>query len=81
MRASYLGLFVVEWTKSLEYGWLRLFVLLADFIKTYGSEDEWTFSVFSRCLVIQHCHMRERARNYHIVKCAGHSLREAVLRC
>ena len=60
MRASFLGLFVVEWTKALEYGWLRLFVLLADFLKTYGAEDEWTFSVFSCCLVIEHSYMRNR---------------------
>ena len=59
MCASFLGLFVVEWTKSLEYGWLRLFVLLADFLKTHGSEDEWTFLVFSRCLVIEHSYMRK----------------------
>ena len=81
MRARLFGLFVVEWTKVLEFRRLRLFALLADFLKTHGAEDEWTFSVFFRCLVIQHCHMRERAGNYHIVKCAGHSLREAVLRC
>ena len=38
--------FGAEWTKALEYGWLRLFVLLAVFLKTLGSEDEWTFSEF-----------------------------------
>ena len=81
MHAIFFFLFIVEWTKALKCGRLRLFVLLANFLKTYGAEDEWTFSVFFRCLVIQHCHMRERARNYHIVKCTGHSLREAVLRC
>ena len=61
MRARFFGLFVVEWTKALECDWLRLFVLLADFLKTYGAEDEWTFSVFSRCLVIEHPYMRNRA--------------------
>ena len=49
------------WTKTLEYGWLRLFALLAVLLKTHGSEDEWTFSVFSRCLVIEHPYMRNRA--------------------
>jgi hypothetical protein len=46
MRARFLGLFVVEWTKALEFRWLRLFVLLAVFLKTHGSEDKWTFSAF-----------------------------------
>ena len=59
MRARLFGLFVVEWTKAVVYGWLRLFALLADFLKTYGAEDEWTFSVFFRCLVIEHSYMRE----------------------
>ena len=36
----------VEWTKALGYGWLRLFVLLAVFLKTHGDEDKWTFSAF-----------------------------------
>ena len=61
MRARLFGLFVVEWTKTLVCGWLRLFALLADFLKTHGAEDEWTFSVFFRCLVIEHPHMRNRA--------------------
>ena len=60
MRASFFGLFVVEWTKALECGWLRLFALLADFLKTYGADDEWTFSAFFRCLVIEHPYMRKR---------------------
>ena len=61
MRARLFGLFVVEWTKAVVYGWLRLFALLAVLFKTHGSEDEWTFSVFSRCLVIEHPYMRNRA--------------------
>ena len=58
---KFFGLFVVEWTKALEYGRLRLFALLAVLLKTHGSEDKWTFSVFFRCLVIEHPYMRNRA--------------------
>ena len=40
MRARLFGLFVVEWTKAVVYGWLRLFALLAVLLKTHGPEDE-----------------------------------------
>ena len=38
--------FGAGWTKALEFRRLRLIVLLAVFLKTHGSEDKWTFSVF-----------------------------------
>ena len=77
----YLVWFGAGWTKALEFRWLRLFVLLAVFLKTYGSEDKWTFSAFFRCLVIEHPYMRKRVENYPAVKSARHRLREAVLLC
>ena len=71
--------FGAGWTKALGYGWFRLCFWVVGFSEVRATEREWTFSAFSRGLVIEPPYMRKRGRNYCTVKCIGHSLREGVL--
>ena len=44
--------FVAEWTKVLDFRWLRLSCFICGFFGTQVLGGIWTFSVFFRCLVI-----------------------------